>query len=122
PIGIDLRKDGLPAMDHPPRIAAVDLGREDKLGGVRHLLPGERVIGVAIGGEAVAYPLWVLDWHEIVNDTVGGRPIVVTYNGICDSAAVFDRRAGGVERTFGFSGLLYNGNLVIYDRAPRAGA
>lgn len=116
PIGIDLRKDGMPALDHPPRTAGAALGPGIKLGGVRKLLSSERVIGVALGGEAVAYPLWILDWHEIVNDTVGGRPVVVTYNGICDSAVVFDRDVGGQVRAFGFSGLLYNANLVLYDR------
>jgi hypothetical protein len=116
PIGIDLRKDGMPALDHPARISARELGEYEKLGGVRKLLASERVIGVEFDGQAVAYPLWILDWHEIVNDTVGGRAILVTYNGICDSAVVFDRDVDGGVREFGFSGLLLSGNLVMYDR------
>lgn len=116
PVGVDLRKDGMPAMDHPPRTTAVELGEYGKLGGVRKLLPHERVIGVEFGGRAVAYPLWILDWHEIVNDTVGGRDVLITYNGICDSAVVFDRHVDGQVREFGFSGLLLSGNLVLYDR------
>ena len=53
------------------------------------------MIGVEIDGEARAYPLRVLNWHEVVNDTLGGMPIAVTYHPLCDSAVVFDRRVGG---------------------------
>ncbi len=59
-----------------------------------------------IGGEARAYPLRILHWHEVVNDVVGGVPIVVTYGSLTDSVRVFDRRVGGATLRFGASGLL----------------
>jgi len=86
-----------------------------------YLLPGDRVLGVAIGGEARAYPVTVLNCHEIVNDTLAGTPIAVTYNPLCDSAAVFDRRVNGRVVEFGVSGLLYQSNLLMYDRTPGGG-
>ncbi|RMF77953.1 MAG: DUF3179 domain-containing protein [Planctomycetota bacterium] len=116
PIGPGMPKDGLPAMNHPATIAASELPADRKLLRIRKMTTTTRVIGVEIDGEARAYPLWVLNWHEIANDTLGGTPILVTYNGICDSAVVFERRVRGREAEFGFSGLLYNGNLVFYDR------
>jgi hypothetical protein len=77
---------------------------------------GYPVIGVALNGEAKAYPVLVLDWHEIVNDEVGGVPIAVTYCPLCGAGVVFDRRVGGSTLTFGVSGLLYKNDLVMYDR------
>jgi hypothetical protein len=71
---------------------------------------------VSFNGEARAYPLRILVWHENVNDIVGGRPIAVTYCPLCNSAFVFDRRIGGTVREFGISGLLWNSNLLLYDR------
>jgi hypothetical protein len=120
PIGRSMPRDGLPVLDDPPTQPGAALAEGDKLGGVRKMTSTTRVIGVAINGEARAYPLWIMNWHEIVNDTLGGEPILVTYNGPCDSVAVFDRRIGGRERRFGFSGLVYNGNLLLYDRAEPA--
>jgi len=61
-----------------------------------------------------------MDWHEIINDCVGGRPIAVTYSPLCDSVVVFDRCVGGETLEFGVSGLLYNSNLLMYDRRPDA--
>lgn len=114
-------RDELPAPLDPPTIAAAEISPQTRLAGVRKLRSTERVIGVVIDGEARAYPLWVMVWNEIVNDTVAGQPIVVTYSGLCDSAAVFDRRItsddGATETAvFGFSGLLMNSNLLLYDR------
>jgi hypothetical protein len=60
----------------------------------------------------------VLNWHELINDTLGGAPILVTYSGLCDSVAVFDRRVAGKTLHFAHSGLVYNSNLVFYDTAP----
>jgi len=82
----------------------------------RGLVPHEPVISVAIGGEARAYPLGVMIWHEIVNDTVGGMPIAVTWCPLCNSSVVFDRRAGGRTLSFGTTGKLRNSDLVMYDR------
>ena len=101
-------KDGIPALNDPETVAA------DK---AFFLLPSDPVIGVAIEGQLRAYPLEVMDYHEIVNDTIGRVPIAVTYCPLCDSAAVFDRRLGGRTVELGVSGLLYNSNVLMFDRA-----
>jgi len=119
-VAAGLPKDGLPAMTDPPTIAAAEVSEGARLAGVRKLLPTDRVVGLEFGGQARAYPLWVLAWHEVVNDTVGGRPIVATYSGLCDSVAVFDRSVAGEILEFGVSGLLFNSNLLMYDRRPDA--
>lgn len=113
-------KDSWPAMIDPPTIRGRDYNPEKKLNEVRKLRTTERVIGVVRNGEARAYPLWVLTWHEAVNDTLGGEPILVTYNPLCDSAVVFDRRVGDETLTFGVSGLLFNSNTLLYDRRDAA--
>ncbi|MFB6206596.1 MAG: DUF3179 domain-containing protein [Haloglomus sp.] len=76
----------------------------------------DRVIGVERDGEARAYPLRVLNWHEIVNDSLGG-PLLVTYCPLCGSGLTAVRRAGGEETIFGVSGYLHNQDLVMYDEA-----
>jgi hypothetical protein len=73
----------------------------------------EPVLAVAIGGRARAYPLQILVWHVIVNDTLGGVPIAVTYCPLCNSAIVFDRLAAGRTLTFGTTGDLRNSDLVM---------
>ena len=80
------------------------------------LAPDERVIGVERGGEARAYPLAILNWHEVVNDTFDG-PLLVTYCPLCGSGLTAERRVDDEETTFGVSGLLWNSDLVMYDRA-----
>lgn len=103
-------KDGIPALSNPKTVRASAAG----------LAPADRVIGVMMDGEARAYPLRILNWHEIANDTLGGKPIAVTYCPLCDSAVVFDRNIGGEVREFGVSGLLYNSNVLMYDRQKDA--
>jgi len=85
------------------------------------LVSADRVVGVAIGDEARAYPLRILNWHEVVNDTVGGVPIAITYHPLCDSVAVFDRRVGEDTVEFRISGLLYNSNLLMYPHRKTPG-
>jgi hypothetical protein len=84
----------------------------------KYLTSDDPVVGVTIGNESRVYPVYILRWHEIINDTLGGVPIAVTYSPLCDSAVVFDRRLDGSDKplTFGYSGLLYNSNLLMYDR------
>ncbi|MFB6117970.1 DUF3179 domain-containing protein [Halosegnis sp.] len=77
------------------------------------------VIGIERDGRARAYPLAILDWHEIVNDTFGG-PLLVTYCPLCGSAVVAERTAGGKATTFGVSGKLWRNNLVLYDERTRS--
>ena len=101
-------KDGIPAIDEPVFVSQVE--------GDGYLDDQEPVISLAVGGEARAYPIQILTWHEIANDTVGGTPVAVTFCPLCNTAIVFNRRADGEERTFGVSGLLRRSDLVMYDR------
>ncbi|MBI3706527.1 MAG: DUF3179 domain-containing protein [Proteobacteria bacterium] len=100
-------KDGIPAIDDPRFAAAMK---------VEGLAPQEPVISIQMRGEARAYPLRILIWHEIVNDTVGDTPIAVTWCPLCNSAVAFDRRAGGKILSFGTTGKLRHSDLVMYDR------
>jgi hypothetical protein len=100
-------KDGIPAIDQPLLMPVGEAGE---------LAPQEPVISITLGGEARAYPLRVMIWHEIVNDVVGGVPIAVTWCPLCNSAVVFDRRLGGTTLSFGTTGKLRNSDLVMYDR------
>ncbi len=77
------------------------------------------VLAIEVGGDARAYPLGILTQHEIVNDVVGGVPVVVTYCPLCNSGLAFERTVGGEVLTFGTSGRLYQSNLVMYDRQHR---
>ena len=100
-------KDGIPAIDRPQFVP---------VGETRNLAPREPVISVRIGSEARAFPLRILIWHEIVNDTVGGTPIAVTWCPLCNSSVAFDCRVGGRTLSFGTTGKLRNSDLVMYDR------
>jgi hypothetical protein len=79
----------------------------------------ETVIGIERGGRARAYPLAILDWHEIVNDEFAG-PLLVTYCPLCGSGVTADRLVDGAETTFGVSGLLWRSDLVMYDEATES--
>lgn len=96
-------KDGIPSID-APQFDTVNTTPFDA---------NAEVIGVEINGEAVAYPIGILNWHEIVNDTIGGVNVSVTYCPLCDTAIVFERG----DTTFGVSGQLYQSCLVMYDRS-----
>ena len=101
-------KDGIPAIDEPQFVTAQE--------GDEFLDRDEPVIALEVNGEARAYPLQILIWHEIANDTVGGVPVTVTFCPLCNTAITFDRRIDGEVRTFGVSGLLRESDLVMYDR------
>jgi hypothetical protein len=98
-------KDGIPSIDQPKfrDAAAAD----------DYLDPGDIVFGLVENGVARAYPQRILVWHEIVNDTIGGLDLAVTYCPLTGTAIAFER--GDTE--FGVSGRLVNSNLVMYDRA-----
>ena len=117
-------KDYLPALTSPAVLAGADVEAFNKVQRDRYhrkfLVSGDRVIGLSLGGLARAYPLNVLNWHEVVNDELGSVPVCVTYTPLCDSAVVFDRRVGAETLELGVSGLLYNSNLLMYDRRPGA--
>jgi len=108
--------DALAPLVQPKAITLAELSGLETVGRGKYLVPADKVIGVVENGQARAYPLRVLVWHEVVNDTVSGLPIAVTYNPLCEGIAVFDRRVAGETRTFGVSGLLYQSNLLMYDR------
>ena len=101
-------KDGIPPIDDP-KFAPIAT--------VERLYKGtEPVITVSIDGKGRAYPLGILMTHEIVNDTLAGRAIAVTYCPLCNSAVVFDRVVDGREFSFGVSGKLRHSDLVMWDR------
>lgn len=100
-------KDGIPSIDKPRFIKAVE---------VDYLKPDDIVIGVELNGAAHAYPLRILIWHEIVNDVIEGHPIAVTYCPLCGTSMAFDAVIDGQRRSFGVSGLLYQSDVLMYDR------
>jgi hypothetical protein len=100
-------KDGIPAIDDPKFVP---------VGEVKDLADTEPVVGLIINGDARAYPLQVLMWHEIANDTVGGVPVTVTFCPLCNAVIVFDRRVDGRVLDFGTTGKLRKSDLVMYDR------
>lgn len=101
-------KDGIPAIDRPrfvaPRTAAA------------WLKPKEPVIALRMGNDVRAYPLQILMYHEIVNDTVNGVPVAVTFCPLCNASMVFERRVEGATLDFGTTGQLRYSDLVMYDR------
>lgn len=99
--------DGIPSVDDP---------KFDRARTVDFLEPDEPVVALSLEGQERAYPVQILIWHEIVNDTVGDVPVVVTYCPLCNSALAFDRRAADRVLTFGVSGRLLNSDLVMFDR------
>jgi len=101
-------KDGIPSIDEPS-FESVEQ-RAD------WLTPKEPVIGVTVNGDARAYPLRVLTYHEIVNDEIGGKPVAVTYCPLCNSAIAFEAVFKGQRLTFGTTGKLRYSDLVMYDR------
>src|ERR687891_499890 len=100
--------DGIPAIDRPAFVSPSEAAR--------WLVPKEPVLAVQVKGDARAYPLQILMWHEIVNDVVGGVPVTVTYCPLCNSGIVFERVVDGTTLDFGTSGKLYKSDLVMYDR------
>jgi hypothetical protein len=99
--------DGIPAIDEP---------RFERTADVSWLDEDEAVLSLVVGESARAYPVQILIWHEIVNDTVEGTPVAVTYCPLCNSALAYDRRVADRLVTFGTSGSLYLSALVMYDR------
>lgn len=99
--------DGIPPVDDPKFL---DVDEVD------FLADNEPVLALEIDGDARAYPVQIMTWHEIVNDTVGGVPVAVSYCPLCNSAVAYDRRLDDRVFDFGTSGLLYNSALVMYDR------
>lgn len=106
--------DGIPALDNPTMIPAAEADYLDLT---------DPVFGVQINGDARAYPLRLLDWHEMANDVVGGQPISIAYCTLCGAAIAYDGQVNvdTDEMTFDFgsSGFLYRSNKLMYDRQTR---
>ncbi len=100
-------KDGIPSIDNPQfsSVAEVDF-----------LAPSDLVLGLKVGDEIRAYPHPILDWHEIVNDEVNGKALAITYCPLTGTGSCWNREVLGAITSFGVSGLLYNSNLIPYDR------
>jgi hypothetical protein len=121
PVPVSEFRSPLPA-DAIPAITDPAFGRDwselpvvDRFEDRPRLQPESPVVGVERAGEARAYPLAVLNWHEVVNDALGG-PLLVTYCPLCGSAVVAERTVAGEPAVFGVSGKLWRGDLVLYDR------
>ena len=102
-------KDGIPALINPAHIGSSEAD---------YLLDDELVFGVQINGDARAYPLRILDWHEMFNDVVGGVPVALAYCTLCGSGILYDTRVPNRAEpfVFGSSGFLYRSNKLMYDQ------
>lgn len=103
-------RDGIPAIDRPRFVTAAASG----------LRAGDRILGLVHDGVTRAYPVRILNWHEVVNDRFGEVPVAITYCPLCGSGIAFDARAGSRSLNFGVSGLLYNSDVLLYDRATES--
>ena len=109
-----VRVDGIPALDNPKHISISE---------ATYLLDNDEVFGVEINGDARAYPLRIMGWHEMFNDIVGGVPVSLAYCTLCNAGILFEGDYKGREKlgikepfTFGSSGFLYQSNKLMYDR------
>ncbi len=100
-------RDGIPAIDQPRFVTAAEAD---------YLQPDSRLIGIDIDGVASAYPLAILNWHEVVNDRTAGQGVVVTFCPLCGTGVVYRADTEGRALNFGVSGLLYNSDVLLYDR------
>ena len=100
-------RDGIPAIDEPKFVRAKDAD---------FLKPEDRILGVERNGVVKAYPISILNWHEIVNDHFRQEPIVITFCPLCGTGMAFEATVRGKPLTFGVSGLLYNSDVLLYDR------
>ena len=104
-------RDGIPAISNPKMIPANQ---------AEYIDAGHRVVGIKLHGEARAYPIGILNWHEIVNDTIAGQRFAVTFCPLCGTAVAFDATIDGTATDFGVSGLLYNSDVLLYDRTTES--
>src|SRR5258708_30828470 len=100
-------KNGIPALDHPVFTNASEAHRT--------LKAEDMILGVEFAGIAKAYPVRILNWHEVVNDDVGERPVLISWCPLCGSGVAYDPRLEAHRYTFGVSGLLYQQNLLLFD-------
>ena len=101
--------DGIPPLESPRQVRAAEAA--DWING------SDLVVGAEVNGDARAYPIRIIAWHEMVNDTIGGVPVSLAYCTLCGSAILYDGRIGGEVYRLGTSGLLYRSNKLMYDRS-----
>lgn len=100
-------RDGIPAIDQP---------MFKPIGAYTFFPDDIRVLGLTHRGVSKAYPIPILNWHEVVNDHFGESPVIITYCPLCGSGLAFNADIDGNVRQFGVSGLLYNSDVLLYDR------
>jgi hypothetical protein len=115
-----LPRDGLAPLVEPPLLTPARVDSLNRAIHGKYLTPDDRVIGVVRGGVARAYPLRVLDWHEVALDTLGGVPVAVCWHALSGAAVVLDRRHHGEVLALSVSGLLYNSHHLLYDRGSES--
>jgi len=116
--------DGIPALDAEgatsipsPRAGVARFALVDEVDYADRL----PVAFVQVGDDVRAYPLHILIWHEVVNDVVGGKPVVVTFCPLCNTAIAYEREMeDGTVLDFGVSGLLRNSDLIMWDRQTKS--
>ena len=108
-----VRKDGIPSLDNPDLIDGSDAD---------YMRGDDLVFGVAINGDARAYPLRIMGWHEMFNDVIGGVPVALAYCTLCGSGILFETSLAGQKETlvFGSSGFLYRSNKLMFDRGTHS--
>lgn len=104
-----VKVDGIPSLDNPKLMAASDAS---------YLRDDDLVFGVEINGDARAYPLRIMGWNEMFNDTIGGVPVALAYCTLCGAGILFETRLPGraAPLVFGSSGFLYRSNKLMFDR------
>ncbi len=100
-------KDGIPAIDHPKFIDADQ---------AHFLTDNDEILAIYSNGIAKAYPLRILNYHEVVNDLFKEQSVIVTFCPLCGSGVAFSGSIDGIDFSFGVSGLLYNSDVLLYDR------
>lgn len=100
-------KDGIPSLFNPVKISAAQ---------ANYLSDDDLVLGIVVDDMAIAYPHTILDWHEVVNEDIGDKTFTVSYCPLTGTAIVFDGKNAGRKLKFGVSGLLFNNNLIMFDR------
>ncbi len=103
----------IPPLDQPDYVAATEMEAD-------YMDHDEQVVGVRINGDVRAYPLRLMDHHEIVNDTIGGVPVVLSTSPVNGTSTMYATNVGDRTFTFGTSGYLYQGDKLLYDRATRS--
>ena len=114
-------RDMSPVLIDPEILSVEELAEKNTAQRNRFLVSGDLVVGITVGDETRAYPLHVLNLHEVVNDTIGGLPILVYWNWPSGHVAVFERTIEGEVKAFGLSGLSGNGSMLLYGKTEEVG-